>query len=48
VDQIEAAFLVVGYRYLKASPGSAAVADDPAEFRLACTPSPGRSAPPPA
>ena len=30
-----AAFLGIDHRYLKASPGSAAFADDPAEFRLA-------------
>ena len=30
-----AAFLGIDHRYLKASPGSAALADDPAEFRLA-------------
>ncbi len=30
-----AAFLGIDHRYLKASPGSAALADDPAQFRLA-------------
>jgi hypothetical protein len=30
-----AAYLGIDHRYLKASPGSAALADDPAEFRLA-------------
>lgn len=30
-----AAFLGIGHRYLKASPGSAAFTDDPADFRLA-------------
>ena len=30
-----AAFPGIDHRYLKASPGSAALADDPAEFRLA-------------
>ena len=30
-----AAFLGIEHRYLKASPGSAAFTDDPAEFRLA-------------
>jgi len=43
------AFLGIDHRYLKASPGSAALAGDPAEFRLAVhARSPGSSAPPPA
>jgi hypothetical protein len=41
-----AAFLSIDHRYLKASPGSAAFAGDPAEFRLAVHTLARASAPP--